>query len=35
MITADRALAVLESLGLDQETTQLFLTGNATRVFDL
>ncbi|MCW2888950.1 MAG: hypothetical protein QOE54_6907 [Streptosporangiaceae bacterium] len=35
MITAEKALTELESLGLDQETTELFRTGNARRVFKL
>jgi predicted TIM-barrel fold metal-dependent hydrolase len=35
MITAERALADLGTLGLDQETTELFLAGNARRVFNL
>jgi uncharacterized protein len=35
MITPDRALADLAGLDLDEETTGLFLAGNARRVFDL
>ncbi|HZD01026.1 MAG TPA: amidohydrolase family protein [Actinomycetes bacterium] len=35
MISADRALADLAALDLDQETTELFLSGNARRVFNL
>lgn len=35
MITARRALARLDELGLDQETTRLFLGDNARRVFGL
>jgi uncharacterized protein len=35
MITAERALADLGTLGLDQETAELFLAGNARRVFNL
>jgi uncharacterized protein len=35
MLTADRALAGLDALGLDEEATELFLAGNARRVFDL
>lgn len=35
MITPAQALADLESLGLDQETAGLFLSGNARRVFGL
>lgn len=35
MITADRALADLQKHDLDEETTELFLTGNAERVFNL
>lgn len=35
MITAEAALADLKSHDLDEETTELFLTGNARRVFDL
>lgn len=35
MITAERALADLGTLGLDQESTDLFLAGNARRVFNL
>lgn len=35
MITADRALADLEIHDLDEETTELFRTGNARRVFNL
>ncbi|MDJ0771355.1 MAG: amidohydrolase family protein [Ilumatobacter sp.] len=35
MITADRALARLDELGLDDEARALFLAGNADRVFGL
>ena len=35
MITAQRALEGLESLGLDAEATDLFLSGNGRRVFGL
>ncbi|HEX3791958.1 MAG TPA: amidohydrolase family protein [Pseudonocardiaceae bacterium] len=35
MITASRALEHLDTLGLDEETTALFLAGNARRVFRL
>jgi hypothetical protein len=35
MITPTRALADLKALDLDEETTELFLTGNARRVFGL
>jgi predicted TIM-barrel fold metal-dependent hydrolase len=35
MITADKALEHLDQLGLDSEAKELFLGGNATRVFDL
>lgn len=35
MMTADRALAHLGGLGLDDDTLTLFLSGNATRVFGL
>ncbi len=35
MLTAARALAGLDRLGLDEETTDLFLAGNARRVFGL
>jgi predicted TIM-barrel fold metal-dependent hydrolase len=35
MLTADRALARLDELGLDPETTTAFLHGNATTVFRL
>lgn len=35
MITPERALAALDTLGLDDETKALFLGGNAARVFDL
>lgn len=35
MITPDRALADLDTLDLDEETTELFLTGNARRVFNV
>nr|MDT0663789.1 amidohydrolase family protein [Micromonospora sp. DSM 115978] len=35
MISAGRALARLDELGLDDETTRLFLGDNARRVFDL
>ncbi len=35
MMTADRALARVDELGLDQETTTAFLSANATRIFGL
>ncbi len=35
MITADRALADIDELGLDPEARDLFLSGNAIRVFGL
>jgi uncharacterized protein len=35
MITAKRALERLDELELDEETTALFLSGNARRLFDL
>lgn len=35
MITPSRALEHLDDLGLDEETTALFLSGNARRVFHL
>ena len=35
MITAAKALEDLDRLGLDDEAKQLFLHGNAARVFDL
>jgi predicted TIM-barrel fold metal-dependent hydrolase len=35
MIAPEKALADLKSLDLDEETTALFLSGNATRVFHL
>jgi predicted TIM-barrel fold metal-dependent hydrolase len=35
MIAPDRALADLDSLGLDEEGRDLYLAGNARRVFDL
>ena len=35
MITPAKALAGIEQLGLDDETTALFLSGNAIRIFDL
>jgi hypothetical protein len=35
MITPERALAKLDTLGLDDEGTELFLSGNARRVFGL
>lgn len=35
MMSAERALARLGELGLDVETTGLFLSGNARRVFNL
>ncbi|WP_200263298.1 amidohydrolase family protein [Streptomyces sp. HSG2] len=35
MITPSRALEHLDELGLDEETTELFLSGNARRVFGL
>ena len=35
MITPAKALDGLDSLDLDEETTALFLSGNAARVFDL
>jgi predicted TIM-barrel fold metal-dependent hydrolase len=35
MLSAERCLERLEELGLDQETTELFLGGNARRVFKL
>jgi predicted TIM-barrel fold metal-dependent hydrolase len=35
MLSAERCLERLEDLGLDQETTELFLGGNARRVFKL
>ena len=35
MITGDRALKDLDSLGLSEESEQLFLAGNAQRVFKL
>jgi predicted TIM-barrel fold metal-dependent hydrolase len=35
MILAERALMDLDALGLDEETRELFLTGNAERVFKL
>nr|WP_308376826.1 amidohydrolase family protein [Streptomyces sp. ISL-99] len=35
MITPSQALEHLEELGLDEETTELFLDGNARRVFSL
>ncbi|MEU3241850.1 amidohydrolase family protein [Streptomyces sp. NPDC006875] len=35
MITPSRALEHLPELGLDEETTELFLSGNARRVFHL
>jgi predicted TIM-barrel fold metal-dependent hydrolase len=35
MITAQRALEGLDGLELDAETTELFLSGNARRVFGL
>jgi predicted TIM-barrel fold metal-dependent hydrolase len=35
MITPERALAKFDALGLDEEATELFLSGNARRVFGL
>jgi hypothetical protein len=35
MITAARALEGLDSLELDEEGTELYLSGNARRVFGL
>ncbi|MFC7304192.1 amidohydrolase family protein [Streptomyces monticola] len=35
MITAEQALADVKGLGLDEETSELFLAGNARRVFGL
>ncbi|MEO8323745.1 MAG: amidohydrolase family protein, partial [Actinomycetota bacterium] len=35
MMTAERALADLDSLGLEVEAADLFLDGNARRVFKL
>ena len=35
MITPAKALEGLDALGLDEETTDLFLYQNAARVFDL
>jgi hypothetical protein len=35
MISAARALEHLDSLGLDAETKDLFLGGNAERIFKL
>lgn len=35
MMTAAKALARLDDLGLDEDTTALFLAGNAARVFGL
>ncbi|MFF4052423.1 amidohydrolase family protein [Streptomyces chartreusis] len=35
MITPSRALEHLDTLGLDEETRELFLHGNARRVFSL
>lgn len=35
MITPSRALEHLSEPGLDEETTELFLSGNARRVFRL
>lgn len=35
MIAPERALAGLDALGLDEETTELFLAANARRVFAL
>jgi predicted TIM-barrel fold metal-dependent hydrolase len=35
MITPARALEHLSGLGLDEETTGLFLSGNARRIFSL
>ena len=35
MITPERALAKLDTLDLDEEATELFLSGNARRVFGL
>jgi predicted TIM-barrel fold metal-dependent hydrolase len=35
MIEPSRALEHLGELGLDEETTELFLSGNARRVFRL
>ena len=35
MIAPQKALADLDRLGLDDETRDLFLEGNARRVFDL
>jgi predicted TIM-barrel fold metal-dependent hydrolase len=35
MITPEKALADLDRLGIDDETRDLFLEGNARRVFDL
>jgi predicted TIM-barrel fold metal-dependent hydrolase len=35
MITPEKALTGLDELGLDDETRELFLTGNANRVFNL
>ncbi|MEM9566150.1 MAG: amidohydrolase family protein [Actinomycetota bacterium] len=35
MLTPDRCLAELDQLGLDAEATELFLSGNASRVFGL
>ena len=35
MITPARALEHLADLGLDEETRELFLSGNARRVFSL
>ncbi len=35
MITARKCLAELDSLGLDEETKDLFLHGNARRIFRL
>jgi hypothetical protein len=35
MLSAEAALARLDELGLDDETTDLYLSGNARRVFRL
>jgi predicted TIM-barrel fold metal-dependent hydrolase len=35
MMTPERALAQLDALGLDDEQQELFLAGNARRVFNL
>jgi hypothetical protein len=35
MITPDRALRELPEMGLDEEATELFLAGNARRVFGI